>query len=157
MAFIGMRHVVIAKVSAHTPGTEPTYGNGMVAGKAITGNLTINRNNNPLHADDAIAEDDRGITSMELELGLDEACYHREVGETIARELKDLDEVWLYGSLARHIGEGIGEAAGIRVRYYDDRDLLQEELRAYLRTGDVVLFKGSNSMKLSAVAENILR
>ena len=72
MAFIGMRHVVIAKVSAHTPGTEPTYGNGMVAGKAITGNLTINRNNNPLYADDVIAEDDNGITSMELELGLDD-------------------------------------------------------------------------------------
>ena len=91
-----------------------------------------------------------------LELGPEEVRYHREVGETIARELKELDEVWLYGSLARHIGEGIGETAGIRVRYYDGRDLLQEELRAYLRTGDVVLFKGSNSMKLSAIAESLV-
>jgi hypothetical protein len=71
MAFIGMRHVVVAKVATHSAGSEPTYSAGMVAGKAITGNLTINRNNNPLYADDVIAEDDNGITSMELELGLE--------------------------------------------------------------------------------------
>lgn len=72
MAFIGMRHVVVAKLGSHTPGAEPTYTAGKVAGKAITGNLTINRNNNPLYADDVIAEDDNGITSMELELGVDD-------------------------------------------------------------------------------------
>ena len=72
MAYIGMRHVVVAKVATHTAGSEPTYSAGMVMGKAITGNLTINRNNNPLMADDGIAEDDNGITSMELELGLDD-------------------------------------------------------------------------------------
>lgn len=72
MAYIGMRHVVVAKVASHTPGAEPTYTAGMVMGKAISGNLTINRNNNPLMADDGIAEDDNGITSMDLELGLDD-------------------------------------------------------------------------------------
>jgi len=72
MAFIGMRHVVVAKLTSHTPGAEPTYDAGKVAGKAITGNLTINRNNNPLYADDIIAEDDNGITSMDLELGVDD-------------------------------------------------------------------------------------
>lgn len=72
MAFIGMRHVVVAKVSAHTDGAMPTYAAGMFAGKAISGNLTINRSDNPLRADDAIAEEDSGITGMELELGLDD-------------------------------------------------------------------------------------
>lgn len=72
MPYIGMRHVVVAKVASHTAGSEPTYTAGMVMGKAITGNLTINRNNNPLYADDAISEDDNGITSMDLELGLDD-------------------------------------------------------------------------------------
>lgn len=72
MAFIGMRHVVVAKIASHTDGAEPTYSAGKVAGKAIQGNLTINRNNNPLYADDVIAEDDNGITSIELELGLDD-------------------------------------------------------------------------------------
>lgn len=72
MAFIGMRHVVGAVLNAHTPGSEPTYQDGFDIGKAITGNLTITRNNNPLYADDVIAEDDNGITSMELELGTDD-------------------------------------------------------------------------------------
>ena len=75
MAFIGMRHVVGALITNETAGSEPTYGTsgtGFIIGKAITGNLTINRNNNPLYADDAIAEDDNGITSMDLELGLDD-------------------------------------------------------------------------------------
>ena len=75
MAFIGMRHVVGALITSETAGSEPTYGtsgSGFIIGKAITGNLTINRNNNPLYADDAISEDDNGITSMDLELGLDD-------------------------------------------------------------------------------------
>lgn len=75
MAFIGMRHVVGALITGETSGSEPTYGSsgsGFIIGKAITGNLTINRNSNPLYADDAIAEDDNGITSMDLELGLDD-------------------------------------------------------------------------------------
>ena len=96
-----------------------------------------------------------------LELGPEEARYHREVGETIARELKHLDEVWLYGDLARHIGEGIENAADpgektCLIRHYTDRGTLQEDLRQHLKAGDAVLFKGSNSMKLSAVAEDLI-
>lgn len=70
MAFVGMMHPVVAKVATYTPGTTPTYDAGMVMGKAITGNLTITRNNNPLYGDDGVAEDDNSITAMSLELGL---------------------------------------------------------------------------------------
>ena len=72
MAFIGMRHPVVAALSTHTAGSEPTYSAGKVVGHAIAGNLTITRNNNPLYADDTIVEDDNSITSMSLELGLDD-------------------------------------------------------------------------------------
>ena len=74
MAFIGMRHVVACELDSHTAGSEPTYETaaGFDVGMAITGNLTINRNSNPLRADDTIAEDDNGITSMSLELGVDD-------------------------------------------------------------------------------------
>lgn len=92
MAFIGMRHVVMAKVASHTPGSEPTYSAGKVAGKAITGNLTINRNSNPLYADDVIAEDDNGITNMELELGLDDL----------------LEDVQAYMGLLKEVTSGSG-------------------------------------------------
>lgn len=72
MAFIGMRHVVAAKVATETPGQALTYSAGMVVGKAIQGNLTWNRNDNPLYADDAIAENDNGATGGSIELGTDD-------------------------------------------------------------------------------------
>jgi len=72
MAFIGMRKVVAAPIATEPSGDMPTYSAGFVVGKAIVGNLTINRSDNPLFADDAIAENDNGITSMSLELGVDD-------------------------------------------------------------------------------------
>lgn len=72
MAFIGMRHPVVATLSTHTAGADPTYAAGMVVGHAIQGNLTITRNNNPLYGDDTIVEDDNSITAMSLELGVDD-------------------------------------------------------------------------------------
>lgn len=72
MAFIGMRHVVVAELDTHTDGSEPTYKVGMIAGKAIQGNLTKTFNDNPLPADDADAENDNSLLSMSLELGLDD-------------------------------------------------------------------------------------
>lgn len=72
MAIIGMRHVVVAKVTTETPGQAIVYGAGMVAGKAIQGNVSWERPDNPLYADDAIAENDNGITGGTLELGMDD-------------------------------------------------------------------------------------
>ena len=73
MAFIGMRHVVCAEFDAHTDGSEPTYKQtGKDVGKAISANLTINRNSNPLYADDVLTEDDNGVVSMEIEIGVDD-------------------------------------------------------------------------------------
>ena len=78
MAFIGMRHVVCAEFDSHTDGSEPTYKiTGKDVGKAISANLTINRNSNPLYADDVLAEDDNGITSIDIEIGVD------DVGEDV--------------------------------------------------------------------------
>lgn len=78
MAFIGMRYPVVAKLKAHTAGSMPTYEQGMVVGRAIQGNLTITRNNNPLYADDAEAENDNGVTAMSLETGLDDVTEEVE-------------------------------------------------------------------------------
>lgn len=72
MAFIGMRHVVAATIATETPGAALTYDAGMVVGKAIQGNLTWNRNDNPLYADDAIAENDNGATGGSIELVTDD-------------------------------------------------------------------------------------
>lgn len=95
MAFVGMRHVVAAKLASHTPGSAPTYSAGMVVGKAITGNLTITRNSNPLYADDVVAEDDNSITAMSLELGLDDI----------------LEDVQAYMGLLEEVTTGTGTTA----------------------------------------------
>lgn len=72
MAMIGLRYVVAAQIDAETPGAAITYKAGKVIGKAISANLTWNRNNNPLYADDTIAEDDNGVTSGSIELNVDD-------------------------------------------------------------------------------------
>lgn len=72
MAFIGLRHPVVAPFKAHTAGAEPTYDPGKVIGHAIAANLTINRPSNPLYGDDVEIENDNGITGMSLELGVDD-------------------------------------------------------------------------------------
>lgn len=92
MAFIGMRHVVAAKIAAETPGSALTYSAGMVVGKAIQGNLTWDRNDNPLYADDAIAENDNGATGGSIEL--------------ITDDLLDTVRAYLLGDEAITVGTG---------------------------------------------------
>lgn len=72
MAFIGLRYPVVAKLTSHTAGSEPTYTGGMVMGHAMSADLQITRNNNPLRADDVEVEDDNGITSMQITEGVDD-------------------------------------------------------------------------------------
>jgi UDP-N-acetylmuramoyl-tripeptide--D-alanyl-D-alanine ligase len=78
------------------------------------------------------------------ELGDGAPGYHREIGELV-REL-GIEEVIAVGELAREYGgtwvAGAAEAAA--------------RLRADLRPGDVVLVKGSRSVGLEVVAENIV-
>lgn len=88
MAFIGMRHVVAAEFNSHTAGAEPTYkSGGWDIGKAISGNLTITRNTNPLRADDVIVENDNGITDMDLELGVDDILEDIQAKMGILKEV----------------------------------------------------------------------
>ena len=72
MAFVGMRHPVVATVATEVAGQALTYNAGMVMGHAIMGNLTITRNQNPLRGDDAEVENDNSITGMSIEMGLDD-------------------------------------------------------------------------------------
>lgn len=71
MAVVGMRYPVAAQITAETEGSAITYGTGFVIAKAIRANITYNRNDNPLYADDAIAENDNGMTGYDIELEVD--------------------------------------------------------------------------------------
>lgn len=128
MAFIGMRHPVVAKIASHTEGTEPTYDSGMVMGHAIQGNLTITRNNNPLRGDDVIVEDDNGITAMSLELGLD--------------DLEEAVRVYMLGLKEKSVGSG--ENA---IKEYHDTD----EASPYVGTGYIRVRRKDGKTSYQAV------
>jgi UDP-N-acetylmuramoyl-tripeptide--D-alanyl-D-alanine ligase len=79
------------------------------------------------------------------ELGDNAPAYHAEIG-ALVREL-GVEHVIAVGGLARaYGGEWVADAAGAADR-----------LRAALHPGDVVLVKGSRSVGLEVVAENLLR
>ena len=99
-----------------------------------------------------------------LELGDREKDYHREVGAYIRQQGLSLSQLWLYGPLARYIAEGYEAAAGEpagktapQIRLFDRKEELLPALSAFVKPGDAVLFKGSNSMGLSAVLTDLLR
>jgi UDP-N-acetylmuramoyl-tripeptide--D-alanyl-D-alanine ligase len=79
------------------------------------------------------------------ELGDGASGYHEEIG-ALVREL-GIEHVIAVGGLARaYGGEWVADAVGAA-----------ERLRAALRPGDAVLVKGSRSVGLEVVAENLER
>jgi UDP-N-acetylmuramoyl-tripeptide--D-alanyl-D-alanine ligase len=93
------------------------------------------------------------LASMK-ELGDLGAAAHGAVGESLADG--GLDAVFFYGpemelAFARLKSRGF---AGF-FRHYADLDLLLQDLRGFLREGDLVLAKGSRSMEMERVTEAI--
>lgn len=87
-----------------------------------------------------------------LELGEEEVQYHERIGESISK--KDIDCVFTFGKLGKHIAIGAQKAIGEEnVRAYDDKDALVEELRQYVGKDDLVLVKASRGMKLEEVVQ----
>lgn len=72
MAFTGLQYAVVAAITAETEGSAVTYGTGKVLGRMISANISWTRNDNPLYADDAIAENDNGVTGGTIELNIDD-------------------------------------------------------------------------------------
>lgn len=86
------------------------------------------------------------------ELGENAPFFHYEIGEYIANH--PIDEVVTLGELAGEIARALKEnAPGISVKEFMEQEPLVAYLKAELKEGDCVLFKGSNSMKLGQVAE----
>ena len=85
MAFTGLQYAVVAAITAETEGSAVTYGTGKVLGRMISANISWTRNDNPLYADDAIAENDNGATGGSIELNIDDISDEGRVyvlGET---------------------------------------------------------------------------
>lgn len=67
---IGLKHFVVAKIATETEGQALTYEAGMLVGKAMRANLNFTRTDNPLFGEDAIAENDNGITGGTIQIGV---------------------------------------------------------------------------------------
>ena len=88
------------------------------------------------------------------ELGLEAVRFHEEIGAYIGEH--PLDMVLLLGELAACIGSGMDEARAATPHIEID-SLAQAEkwLDENIREGDCILFKGSNSMKLSEAVRHL--
>lgn len=88
------------------------------------------------------------------ELGPEAPRFHYEMGVYLAD--KPVDIVVTLGELAMEIKKGVTEhAGGIEVHSFEERSQMEKWLKMQLTSGDCVLFKGSNSMKLGEVVEHV--
>ena len=61
---VGMMYPVFAPITAHTDGSMPTYGPGVVIQEARNCTISKTYNSNPLYGDDRIVDDDNGLQEL---------------------------------------------------------------------------------------------
>lgn len=81
MAKIGIKFPVFAPISSYGSDGMPVYNGGFVIGKAITAEKSIESNDNPLYADDAVAENDTSFASGSIKLGV--ADFGRDYADSL--------------------------------------------------------------------------
>lgn len=88
-----------------------------------------------------------------LELGASEAAIHRETGEKIAASGADV----LIGvrGLAKELTEGAAAAGMSDVHFFDDSEVAGVYLAEMVRTGDIVLIKGSRGVRTEKVLDKL--
>lgn len=90
-----------------------------------------------------------------LELGGEEARYHREIGALLTAG--SIDYVFTYGPLSVHTKEAAEHSfpAG-RVNWFNDKEALVRAIAAVASPQDVVLVKGSRGMRLEEAVERLV-
>lgn len=66
MSKIGMQYLVYAPITSYTEGSAITYGSGKKLMKAVRADVSLERSDNDLYADDAVAESDNGLTGYKM-------------------------------------------------------------------------------------------
>lgn len=89
-----------------------------------------------------------------LELGTLSAKLHGMVGDMATAS--HLDQLFCYGKASISIANA-ASAAGMSVFHTEDKTELCSAIRAYVRPGDVLLFKASRGMHLEDCIEDIFR
>ena len=118
MAKIGLRHLVGAEIDTQELGVAPTYKAGFKIGKSISADLSIEVADNPLYADDGIAETDNSFTSGTLTLGIAEYGNSTEEGQEVQQKL---------------LGQRIVEVGGVNVIRSSGQDMAPNVGIGYIR------------------------
>lgn len=79
MAYVGLRYIVFAPITTEDRNQPIVYGPGVVMGRAISANIEFSRNEEPLYADDVMAESDNSITGGTIEIGVDDILEDAQV------------------------------------------------------------------------------
>lgn len=89
-----------------------------------------------------------------LELGPDSPSFHYQVGEYAAQ--CPVEKYFLIGTEIRALGEAL-EKAGKAVSYFETNETAAAAVTAWIRSGDTILLKGSNGMKLGEVLKELVK
>ncbi len=90
------------------------------------------------------------------ELGPEAASFHENIGIWLAAH--PVEALFTLGELAKRLGQKAMEGSSGHWSHFPQgqREGLYQELAGFLRPGDCVLLKGSNSMKLGEVAARLV-
>lgn len=117
MAYIGLRHVVAAPIETETAGTMPTYGTGVLVGRAMMANVNFDRADVTLEADDTTVESDNSIVGGTVQLGIDDLLDEARVAllgdKAVEGDEGSYDEI---GKAAPYVGIGY-----VRQRVYNGK------------------------------------
>ena len=86
-ANVGMQYAVAAPITAYTPGTTPTYGNGYKVCEARGANISWDRGDGEFYGDDVLLDVDNSVRSGSIEFetaGIRDAIRANMLGETVA-------------------------------------------------------------------------
>ncbi|HPS54812.1 MAG TPA: UDP-N-acetylmuramoyl-tripeptide--D-alanyl-D-alanine ligase [Sedimentisphaerales bacterium] len=87
------------------------------------------------------------------ELGSDSENLHRQLGEDISKT--DLDAVITVGPLSATAGEILGKNSNIEIKSFKDVNSACNNLEKIIKESDIVLVKGSRSVKLEIAIEKL--
>lgn len=117
MAYIGLRHIVAAKIKQENENALPTYDAGFLVGRGINADVSFDRADVTLEADDTTVERDNSIVGGAVTLGVDDLSDAARVGllgdVKVGTDVEEYDEI---GKAAPYVG-----VAYVRQRVYDGK------------------------------------
>lgn len=125
MAMVGLKRPIFVPITADNSGGVPTYGTGIIVGKAIEANVSIELSDGKLYADDAVAETDKSFVGGSITMGVDDididayAAWFGAQVQTVNGVVEVTDAAGLIAPLGGFGYVGIRKKNGVRtIRSY---------------------------------------